>query len=132
MSFVKLTASSLAIAALSATAGYARDNVQIKGSSTVLPYATIVAEAFGETTHLTGHWLPSFSGYLACCLNGAGWGLMPTASVEKHLSDGNLVELVPGARVTVKLHWQSSAQGSEIMKLLTNIVTDVARIHLIT
>jgi phosphate transport system substrate-binding protein len=48
MSFVKLTASSLAIAALSATAGYARDNVQIKGSSTVLPYATIVAEAFGE------------------------------------------------------------------------------------
>ncbi len=48
MSFVKLTASSLAIAALSATAGHARDNVQIKGSSTVLPYATIVAEAFGE------------------------------------------------------------------------------------
>ena len=91
-----------------------------------------LAEAFGETTHLTGHWLPSFSGYLACCLNGAGWGLMPTASVEKHLSDGNLVELVPGASVTVKLHWQSSAQGSEIMKLLTNIVTDVARIHLIT
>jgi hypothetical protein len=25
-----------------------RDNVQIAGSSTVLPYATIVAEAFGE------------------------------------------------------------------------------------
>jgi phosphate transport system substrate-binding protein len=27
---------------------YARDNIQIAGSSTVLPYATIVAEAFGE------------------------------------------------------------------------------------
>lgn len=27
---------------------FARDNVQIAGSSTVLPYATIVAEAFGE------------------------------------------------------------------------------------
>ena len=26
----------------------ARDNIQIAGSSTVLPYATIVAEAFGE------------------------------------------------------------------------------------
>ncbi|MEL6643640.1 MAG: substrate-binding domain-containing protein [Pseudomonadota bacterium] len=48
MSFVKLTASSLAIAAVSATAAAARDNVQIAGSSTVLPYATIVAEAFGE------------------------------------------------------------------------------------
>lgn len=48
MSFVKLTASTLAIAAVSATASYARDNVQVAGSSTVLPYASIVAEAFGE------------------------------------------------------------------------------------
>ena len=29
-------------------AAYARDQIQIKGSSTVLPYAQIVAEAFGE------------------------------------------------------------------------------------
>ena len=48
MSYMKLTASTLAIAALSATTAAARDNVQISGSSTVLPYATIVAEAFGE------------------------------------------------------------------------------------
>lgn len=50
MSFVKLTVSTLAIAAVSASAAAAqsRDNVQIAGSSTVLPYATIVAEAFGE------------------------------------------------------------------------------------
>ncbi len=46
--FVKLTASALAIAAVSATAAAARDNVQVAGSSTVLPYASIVAEAFGE------------------------------------------------------------------------------------
>jgi len=45
MSFVKLTASTLAIAAVSATTAAARDQV---GSSTVLPYASIVAEAFGE------------------------------------------------------------------------------------
>jgi len=31
-----------------ATSATARDNIQITGSSTVLPYATIVAEAFGE------------------------------------------------------------------------------------
>ena len=48
MSFVKLTASAMAIAAVSATAAAARDNVQVAGSSTVLPYASIVAEAFGE------------------------------------------------------------------------------------
>jgi phosphate transport system substrate-binding protein len=48
MSFVKLTTSALAIAAVSASAAAARDNVQVAGSSTVLPYASIVAEAFGE------------------------------------------------------------------------------------
>ena len=45
---VKLSASVLAIAAVSATSAVARDNVQVAGSSTVLPYASIVAEAFGE------------------------------------------------------------------------------------
>lgn len=44
----KLTVSALAIAAAAATAAQARDQIQITGSSTVLPYATIVAEAFGE------------------------------------------------------------------------------------
>jgi phosphate transport system substrate-binding protein len=37
-----------AVLALAATPVIARDNVQITGSSTVLPYATIVAESFGE------------------------------------------------------------------------------------
>jgi len=50
MSFLKLTASATAIAAVSATAAMARDNVQVAGSSTVLPYASIVAEAFGQNT----------------------------------------------------------------------------------
>ncbi len=47
---VKFSVSALAIAAVSATAAAARDNVQVAGSSTVLPYASIVAEAFGENT----------------------------------------------------------------------------------
>ena len=47
MNTVKFTVSAIAMAA-AATAADARDQVQIAGSSTVLPYATIVAEAFGE------------------------------------------------------------------------------------
>ncbi len=50
MKSVKLTASAVAIAAVSATSAVARDNVQVAGSSTVLPYASIVAELFGENT----------------------------------------------------------------------------------
>jgi phosphate transport system substrate-binding protein len=37
-----------AVVALTATSAFARDNIQIAGSSTVLPYASIVAESFGE------------------------------------------------------------------------------------
>lgn len=48
MSLVKLTTSIFVLAAVSATAAVARENVQVAGSSTVLPYAAIVAEAFGE------------------------------------------------------------------------------------
>ena len=48
MTCLKLSASALAISAVCATAAAARDNVQVAGSSTVLPYASIVAEAFGE------------------------------------------------------------------------------------
>lgn len=43
-----LSASVLAFAAASAMPAFARDQVQVTGSSTVLPYSTIVAEAFGE------------------------------------------------------------------------------------
>lgn len=50
MSLAKFTVSALALAAVSSSAAVAqsRNNVQIAGSSTVLPYAAIVAEAFGE------------------------------------------------------------------------------------
>ncbi|MDQ2088612.1 substrate-binding domain-containing protein [Marimonas arenosa] len=48
MKSIKLATSAAAIVAVSASAAIARDQVQIAGSSTVLPYAAIVAEAFGE------------------------------------------------------------------------------------
>ncbi|MGR3556225.1 MAG: substrate-binding domain-containing protein [Paracoccus sp. (in: a-proteobacteria)] len=50
MTNVKFTVSAIAMIAASATAAAAREQIQIAGSSTVLPYATIVAEAFGENT----------------------------------------------------------------------------------
>lgn len=48
MNFLRILVPALAVAAASAAS--ARDQVQIAGSSTVLPYASIVAEAFGENT----------------------------------------------------------------------------------
>jgi len=88
--------------------------------------------AFGESAPIAGHMLPSLSGYLACCRNGAGWGMMPRISVEPYLDDGSLVEFFPGTSVLVPLYWQSSGHGSEIMKVLSSIVVEVARKHLIS
>ena len=50
MKSVKLAVSAIAIIAATASVASARDQVQVAGSSTVLPYATIVAEAFAENT----------------------------------------------------------------------------------
>jgi len=53
MNMMNFPASALAMLAVSATAAAARDQIQVAGSSTVLPYATIVAEAFAENTDFT-------------------------------------------------------------------------------
>lgn len=50
MSLLKLTASAIAIAAVSATAATARDQVRVVGSSTVFPYAQAAAENFANAT----------------------------------------------------------------------------------
>ncbi|WP_111560324.1 substrate-binding domain-containing protein [Paracoccus sediminilitoris] len=50
MKTFSFAATALSVIALSATAAAARDQVQVAGSSTVLPYSTIVAELFGENT----------------------------------------------------------------------------------
>lgn len=87
--------------------------------------------AFGEPAPHVGHLVPSVTGYLACTRNGAAWGLNPRFSVERYLEDGSLVELIPGTSVFVPLYWQSSGPGSEIMRVLSAIVSEVAHKHLL-
>lgn len=86
--------------------------------------------AFGRTATLRCHYMPSLHGYLACCLMGSGWGLMPRPMVEDYVRTGALVALVPGSSVTMPLYWQSSIRDSEMMRDLAAIVVDAARRHL--
>lgn len=48
MKALKLTVAALVASAAFAGVAAARDQIQVAGSSTVLPYAKIVAESFGE------------------------------------------------------------------------------------
>ena len=108
MSFMKLTASTLAIAAVSATAAVARDNVQIAGSSTVLPYASIVAEAFGENTDF------------------------PTPVVESGGSSAGLKAFCEGVgENTIDIANASRAiKSSEVEKCAANGVTDIIEVRI--
>jgi phosphate transport system substrate-binding protein len=63
MTAMKFTLSAVAALACSTGASFARDNLQIAGSSTVLPYATIVAELFAEN-----------AGFAAPVVEGGGSG----------------------------------------------------------
>lgn len=91
-----------------------------------------IINAFGSPARLRGHLVPSFSGYLACCLNGSGWGVVPRSSVERHFQEGSLIQLVPDASVIVPLYWQTTTPDSEIMKALSSTVAQVARRHLVS
>ena len=108
MSFLKLTASTLAIATISATTAAARDNVQIAGSSTVLPYASIIAEFFGENSDF------------------------PTPVVESGGSSAGLKRFCEGVgENTIDVANASRAiRDSEIATCAENGVTDIVEVRI--
>ena len=94
MTFMKLTASTLAIAALSATAASAREQVQVAGSSTVLPYASIVAEAFGENFDFPTPVVESggSSAGLKRFCEGLGENTIDIANASRKIREGEVAE----------------------------------------
>jgi LysR family transcriptional regulator (chromosome initiation inhibitor) len=86
---------------------------------------------FGEFTKPVTHLVPSYEGYMACCLNGTAWGLIPSLACEEGLQDGSLIELIPDKRMRISLHWQSSTKSSEILRRLGEVVVEEAMVHLL-
>jgi LysR family transcriptional regulator, chromosome initiation inhibitor len=86
---------------------------------------------FGESVPLSTHYVPSYEGYIACCVNGTAWGLIPKPEGIALARRGELVELSPGKAVKVSLHWQASTQSSETLLRLGNIVQDEAKHYLL-
>lgn len=82
--------------ALLSTAGLAqaRDNIQIAGSSTVLPYASIVAEAFGENFDYPTPVVESggSSAGLARFCEGVGENQIDIANASRAIREGEIAE----------------------------------------
>lgn len=92
MNMKHITASVLAIVAASAGAASARDQVQVAGSSTVLPYATIVAEAFGENFDFPAPVVEgggSSAGLKQFC-EGVGEGTIDIANASRKIKDAEV------------------------------------------
>ncbi|SDY26419.1 phosphate ABC transporter substrate-binding protein, PhoT family [Citreimonas salinaria] len=89
-----LPALALALTMLSATGAVAqtRDNVQVAGSSTVLPYASIVAEAFGENTDFPTPVVESggSSAGLARFCEGVGENTIDIANASRAIREGEI------------------------------------------
>lgn len=102
MNIVKLTAAALVASVAFAGAAAARDQVQIAGSSTVLPYAKIVSETFYET-------FPAFKapvvesggtgGGLKAFCSGVGEGTIDVANASRAIK-GEELEACKAAGVT--------------------------------
>ncbi|TKW67331.1 MAG: phosphonate ABC transporter substrate-binding protein [Paracoccus denitrificans] len=92
MKSVKLTVSTLAVLAASASLAAAQDQVQVAGSSTVLPYATIVAEAFAENTEFAAPVVEgggSSAGLKQFC-EGVGENTIDVANASRKIKDSEI------------------------------------------
>ncbi|MEM9708904.1 MAG: substrate-binding domain-containing protein [Pseudomonadota bacterium] len=92
MSLVKSSVSALAFTTLSAAPLMARDNVQVAGSSTVLPYASIVAEAFGDNFDFPTPVVESggSSAGLKRFCEGVGENTIDIANASRKIRDGEI------------------------------------------
>jgi len=87
------TISSLVISASLATVAMARDNIQIAGSSTVLPFASVVAEEFGQSfsqyrTPVVGS--GGSSGGIRQFCQGTGASTIDIANSSRKIKDGEV------------------------------------------
>ncbi|OYU17252.1 MAG: phosphonate ABC transporter substrate-binding protein [Rhodobacteraceae bacterium PARR1] len=108
MTIMKIALSTLAALACSTGASFARDNLQIAGSSTVLPYATIVAELFAEN-----------SGFAAPVVEGGGSGAGRKKMCEG-LGEGTIDIANSSSRIS----------KSDIELCTTNGVTEIMEIRI--
>jgi LysR family transcriptional regulator (chromosome initiation inhibitor) len=84
-------------------------------------------DAAGVELAAPTHWVPSTQGFVDLALAGLGWGMNPLSLVEAHLAAGRLVELLPGRRLDVPLHWQHARLGARLLDGLTREVVAAAR-----
>lgn len=77
------------------------------------------------------HWVPSSLGFLNFGLSGLGWGMHPAMIAKAKIAEGQLVELLPGHPLAVKLYWTVTRLHASALRAFTEAVRSVAKKTLI-
>jgi LysR family transcriptional regulator (chromosome initiation inhibitor) len=87
-----------------------------------------VRAAVGRKVPLPRHWVPAAQAFIDGCLAGLGWGMNPASLAVPHIARGALVELPPGLRLPVSLHWQVPRNATGLLQALTLAVSRAASV----
>lgn len=93
--------------------------------------ASWIKHVTGKTLFPPHHVIPSTHGFLRATRNGAAWAINPIDLIKKDLSDGTLVEIVPGSHLDVALFWQCNRHVKSALTPLENAVFKVAKEQLL-
>ncbi len=85
-------------------------------------------QALGDSpSDFSAHYLPSAEQFVALILAGLGCGLLPDRQSQEYLKSGELVELVPGSFIHVKLYWHCWNIKSQLLDEFTHCLVNNAR-----
>lgn len=90
-----------------------------------------ICENFGKDIKTRNHMIPNSHLFVSGCLKNIGWGLNTAAMSDEYIASGELVELIPGKTLDIKLYWHYCKAIAESVRPLTESVVEVARQHLI-
>jgi LysR family transcriptional regulator (chromosome initiation inhibitor) len=88
-------------------------------------------EAYGVEPGGPVHWVPSTNAFIDFALEGLGWSMHPLQLVAPELASGALVELAPGLRIDVQLHWAVTRLHTGLLQHLSDAVRAVAQERLV-
>jgi LysR family transcriptional regulator (chromosome initiation inhibitor) len=85
----------------------------------------------GEPLTPPSHWLPDSHGFIAACLGGMAWGMVPEMMITTELARGELVDIAPGEYTDVMLYWQCPRLGLPLLEALTAAIVAGGRRYLV-
>jgi LysR family transcriptional regulator (chromosome initiation inhibitor) len=75
----------------------------------------------------TLHYVPSPEGLVQFAVKGLAYALLPHPSIEKHLSESTLIDLLPQKSLKLPLYWQTQELQTEITTSLSRSIVSHAR-----